>query len=90
MCLKDKYIPQITVVIRPNGAGKSTIAPYFLPKGGIYLNADEFAKELKLQSVISYDIAPGRYLLILGTLWRMSALILQLKGRLQQVLMPNA
>ena len=56
-------MPQVTIIAGANGSGKSTVAPYLLPRQMVYLNADEFAKELKTGGAVNADIAAGRLLL---------------------------
>ena len=56
-------MPQVTIIAGANGSGKPTVAPYLLPRQTVYLNADEFAKELKAGGAVNADISAGRLLL---------------------------
>lgn len=59
-------ISTITIIAGPNGAGKTTFAYKHFEKmveSGLFLNADEIAKEISLKNLQSLAIRSGRKLL---------------------------
>jgi predicted ABC-type ATPase len=55
--------PQLIVLAGPNGAGKSTAAAYLLPRGMIFVNADEVAKTLPGYPAPAVDLLAARLVL---------------------------
>ena len=56
-------MPNFTIIAGANGSGKSTIAPYLQPKLGVYLNADDIAKEMAATGEGGSDLKAGRKIL---------------------------
>ena len=56
-------MPEIVILAGPNGAGKSTLAAQFVPRGILFLNADNIARTLALLPGQRAELAAGRLLL---------------------------
>ena len=56
-------MPQIVILAGPNGAGKSTLAARFVPRGALFLNADDIARTLALLPGQRAELTAGRLLL---------------------------
>ena len=55
--------PRIIVIAGPNGAGKSTLASRLFPSDIVFINADEIAKQLPVDTNTNRDREAGRILL---------------------------